>query len=92
MISSEGYIYKTFNDGTYFGQMELLDKTTRTATSKASDDCQLLIIKKNDFFHLMNEYQEIKLELVESSHKRKKAKIKLIVQAKKFGFRLSKIQ
>ena len=93
MINSEGYMYKTFNDGSYLGHTELFDKITRMSTAKVCENSTtFLTVKRKDFMELIERYPSIKAEMIATSEKRKKAKNKLITQAMRYGFRLHKEQ
>ena len=93
MIDTRGYLYKTFNDGTYFGHAEILERTTRSSTAKVQENnTSLYTIKRKDFLDLIELYPDVKADMLHSAIKRKVAKEKLVAQAIKFNFRLNKNQ
>ena len=93
MIDTRGYLYKTFQDGTYFGHTEILDQTTRTSTAKVHENgTYMLIIKRKEYLDLLELYPDVKNEMILCAEKRKLAKDKLVTQAVRFNFRLGKLQ
>lgn len=51
--------------GQFFGELALIERTTRTATVRAVDECKLLELSGKDFHELMRHHPELK----ESIHK-----------------------
>ncbi len=46
-------------EASFFGEMALLTDKPRSATVKAQTDCRLLILKKQDFMHIVSENAKV---------------------------------
>jgi voltage-gated potassium channel len=46
--------------GQFFGELALIERTTRTATVRAADECKLLELSGKDFHELMRHHPELK--------------------------------
>lgn len=58
---------KTFallSKGDFFGEMALIEGTTRTASAQALEDSRLLVIRKKDFWNLLSRDQGLALYLL----------------------------
>lgn len=51
---------KRLKTGDFFGEIALLEKTTRTATVRAVSTCQLLALEVDDFERLLDSHPELK--------------------------------
>ncbi|MBF0267753.1 MAG: ion transporter [Alphaproteobacteria bacterium] len=51
---------KRLKSGDFFGEIALLEKTTRTATVRAVSTCQLLVLEVNDFERLLDSHNGLK--------------------------------
>lgn len=47
----------------FFGELALLDNDTRSATVIAESDCEFLVVKRDDFIKLGDEYPKIGLQI-----------------------------
>ncbi len=52
--------------GEFFGEMALLDAEKRSASSRAQEDCELLVINKKDFRKLLVKYPNISFLLMKA--------------------------
>lgn len=52
--------------GEFFGEMSLLDRELRSASSVALEDCELLVISKQDFRALIGRYPRISLQIMKT--------------------------
>ena len=57
-------VLEMLGPGDFFGEMALLDRAPRSASVKATTDCVLLALSRNDFIALLRRNPEISLELV----------------------------
>ncbi|MDK9721923.1 MAG: cyclic nucleotide-gated ion channel/potassium channel family protein [Rhodospirillales bacterium] len=55
-----GDMPKRLKTGDFFGEIALLEKTTRTATVRAVSTCQLLALEVDDFERLLDSHPELK--------------------------------
>ncbi|CAA6605483.1 Cyclic nucleotide-binding protein [Rhodospirillaceae bacterium LM-1] len=51
---------RRLKSGDFFGEIALLEKTTRTATVRAVSTCQLLVLEVNDFERLLDSHNGLK--------------------------------
>ncbi|MHB9155309.1 MAG: Crp/Fnr family transcriptional regulator [Endomicrobiales bacterium] len=73
IFASSGLRKKTLaylEKGEFFGEMALLDRELRSASSLASEDCELLVIKKKDFQRLLERYPRISLRIMKTLSRR----------------------
>ncbi len=52
-LTREGTELAEVGAGTHFGEMALVDRTTRSATAKATTDLRLLVIERDAFYRLL---------------------------------------
>lgn len=52
--------------GEFFGEIALLDGGPRTATVVLTEDSRLLVIGRRDFHSMMDEFPEVRLQLLEA--------------------------
>jgi serine/threonine protein phosphatase PrpC len=50
--------------GGHFGEMSLIDNDVRSATVRASSDCDLLTIERHDFYHLLQEEPQLSVKIL----------------------------
>jgi len=65
-VMNDNVYLNTLERGGHFGEMSLLDNNPRCATVRASTDCNLLIIERNDFYHLMQEEPHLSVKILMS--------------------------
>jgi CRP-like cAMP-binding protein len=73
IFTSSGAKKKTLaylEKGEFFGEMALLDAEPRSASSEAIDDCELFVIKKNDFKKLLIRHPNISFHILKTLSKR----------------------
>lgn len=58
-VLRQGRTLATLGPGDCFGEMALLDGTTRSATVRALDDCTVLVMTRSDFLDLLELYPGI---------------------------------
>lgn len=56
--------------GEFFGEMSLLDMEPRSASSDALAECELLVIKKDDFKKLLAKYPHISFQVMKTLSRR----------------------
>ncbi len=79
-ISEDGneVILTTLSDSEFFGEMSLLDGSSRSVTVTAIEDSELLIIQRKEFINLLHSDPDISIALVvELTQKLRAANIKL---------------
>uniref|UniRef100_A0A7S1LQR2 Cyclic nucleotide-binding domain-containing protein n=1 Tax=Neobodo designis TaxID=312471 RepID=A0A7S1LQR2_NEODS len=54
---TEDLVVASLRSGAFFGEMALLQNTTRTASVVTVVPCELLVLSKSDFQHLVHEHQ-----------------------------------
>ncbi|MBN1823766.1 MAG: Crp/Fnr family transcriptional regulator [Endomicrobiales bacterium] len=73
IFTSSGQKKKTLaylEKGEFFGEMSLIDMELRSASSTATKDSELFMIKKKDFKHLIARYPSISLQIMKTLSKR----------------------
>ena len=73
IFTSSGRKKKTLaylEKGEYFGEMALLDMEPRSASSLALEDCELFVIKKQDFRNLLGKYPRIAFQIMRTLSRR----------------------
>ena len=79
-VSDDGkeVILTILNKSDFFGEMSILDGTSRSATVTAMEDSELLIIQRNEFINLLHSDPDISIALlIELARKLRAADIKL---------------
>ena len=79
-VSDDGkeVILTTLNKSDFFGEMSILDGTSRSATVTAMEDSELLIIQRNEFINLLHSDPDISIALlIELARKLRAADMKL---------------
>ncbi len=54
----------TLESGGHFGEMSLIDNDRRSATVRAAKDCDLLMIDRNDFYHLLHSEAHLSIKVL----------------------------
>jgi len=57
-------ILSILENGGFFGELSLLDGKSRSASVTALEDSQLLILRRGDFFKLLEDYPQISISLL----------------------------
>lgn len=56
-------VFRTYVQGSYFGEIEIIENLPRDSTATiASTESQMLLLKKTEFFQVINEFPDIKDE------------------------------
>lgn len=65
-ISDDGreVILSILSEGDFFGEMSLLDGYTRSANVTASDDSELLVIRREEFLQMLRDFPQIAINLL----------------------------
>lgn len=65
-ISDDGreVILAIMSEGDFFGEMSLLDGQTRSANVTAIEDSELLVIRREEFLQMLNDYPQIAINLL----------------------------
>jgi CRP-like cAMP-binding protein len=61
--------------GQFFGEMALIERTARTATVRATDECKLLELNGKDFHELARHHPELKDAIHRIAAERKAANV-----------------
>ena len=71
LLAHNGKIFKTYVQGSYFGEVEILDNKTRSCTVQAlKEGAEFLVISKRHFLKLMDEFPKIAEEIRETARLR----------------------
>ena len=92
MISEGGYLYKTYNRGEYFGEIELLHNYPRESSARAEVDSEILLIEKDAFLDILEDFPDIKDDVLQLAGERDELRLKLIDSAEKCGLKLEDSQ
>lgn len=65
-LTGEAYDVGQLRQGSFFGEMSLVDENTRSATVKALTDCHLFYISKESFMAFLDQNADRKLRFYES--------------------------
>ena len=57
--------FKTYTKGAYFGEINVLNNSTRSYEAICTTDTELLSIERKNFREILNQYPEIEEEVVE---------------------------
>lgn len=63
-IQGEDSVVATFGEGEIFGEMAILDGAPRSATAKASQECKLIVIHRDQFFDQLKQTTPITAFLI----------------------------
>ncbi|MEK7146560.1 MAG: cyclic nucleotide-binding domain-containing protein [Patescibacteria group bacterium] len=70
-ISDEGKVLAELEQGSFFGEMALIEATTRNATAETETDTELFVLKTEDVNSLLRQRPEIGEKIKEAYRKRK---------------------
>lgn len=70
-ISDEVKVLAELEQGSFFGEMALIEATTRNATAETETDTELFVLKTEDLNNLLRQKPEIAEKLKEAYRKRK---------------------
>ena len=62
-VNKEKEILAILGPGKFMGEKSLLEKITRSANVRAKTYCDLYILKKDDFYEVMNNYPVLLKEM-----------------------------
>lgn len=62
--TSKQKILATLSRGEYFGEMNLFDEEPHSASAVATEDCHLMLIKKDRLHEIINLYPDIAMEII----------------------------
>ena len=62
-IEKHGTVLATLHPSQYFGEICFLDHPERSATARAMDDVQLLVLRKDAFLQLMKQDSDLAVKL-----------------------------
>ncbi|MEK7584270.1 MAG: cyclic nucleotide-binding domain-containing protein [Patescibacteria group bacterium] len=65
-LTGENYDVGQLRQGTFFGEMSLVDENPRSATVRALTDCHLFYISKDTFNQFLSKSTDLKLRFYES--------------------------
>lgn len=63
--SGKEVIFSILNEGDFFGEMSLLDGKPRSATVVSMDDAKIQLIRRTEFYRLLEDHPRIALRLLE---------------------------
>ena len=63
-VLANDLVFKVLEKGGHFGEMSLIDKDVRSATVRAAENCDLLVIHRTDFFHLLNQEPHLAIKIL----------------------------
>lgn len=70
-IAPSGFTYRDYTQGSYFGEVEILLGKTRNCTVKVVEkNTHLLIMNKENFLSMLEDYPKIGLEVIDVAHRR----------------------
>ena len=91
LVTAEGYIFKIYVEGSYFGDTEiLLGKTFRECNVIVDNksNCELVSISKNDFLQILEDFPEYLEEFTRLAHERQFRNSQSAVYSKMSNFRI----
>lgn len=69
-IRRDGQQVALAGPGQFFGEIALLDGGPRTATVELAEDSRLLVVSRRDFQSLVDEFPQIRLQILEALARR----------------------
>jgi CRP/FNR family transcriptional regulator, cyclic AMP receptor protein len=69
-VERDGATLAMRGPGEFFGEIALVSEGTRTATATCETDCRLLVLVRRDFHSLMDEFPELKMQVLETLARR----------------------
>lgn len=80
--SSQGIIFRVFIQGSYFGEVEILENVSRRYTAIiTSKVAELMVMTKETLWSMMEEFPEIALEVIETAKEKRLRMTKSCVKA-----------
>jgi CRP-like cAMP-binding protein len=73
VIEKDGERIATMNPGDFLGEIALIDGKPRTATARAEGNARLLVLGRAPFNALMDEFPEIRLDVLQALAERVRA-------------------
>ena len=71
LLTYNGLVFKTYVQGSYFGEVEILENKTRSCTVQAHlEGAEFLVLSKRHFFMLIDEFPKIGEEIKETARLR----------------------
>lgn len=70
-IFDEGGNIAQLGEGDFFGEMSLIDSAPRNANAETLSDCEIFVLKKEDFASLLSKSPEISKKVQEAYQARK---------------------
>lgn len=70
VILKDGSVVATLHEGQFFGEIALLQETTRNANIRAQSYCDLYILEKEDFSLIIDQHEELLTSIENSTKKR----------------------
>jgi len=67
VLLSDGNIVATLHEGHYFGEIALIQETTRNANVRAQNYCDLYKLQKDDFLRIIKNYPELLSSIEETT-------------------------
>lgn len=71
VILSDGNIVAALHDGQFFGEIALIEETTRNANVRAQNYCDLYKLQKEDFLRIIETFPELLTGIEETTKRRK---------------------
>ncbi len=65
-VERNGSVLAMRGPGEFFGEIALVSEGTRTATATCETDCRLLVLVHRDFHSLMDEFPDLKMQVLET--------------------------
>ena len=65
-FTGDSYDIGQLQNGSFFGEMSLVDENSRSASVRALTDCHLFYISKDSFLEFLNESADLKLRFYET--------------------------
>lgn len=70
VIGKNTIVFRTFMSGTYFGEIELVEKTCRKFSARSETMCKFLIMSSQCFEYILKEYPRIGTQIIKNAAKR----------------------
>lgn len=67
LLNKKGLQIKEFVAGSYFGEIEILLKIARVHTMKTMEDSHIMMIERQDFLDLLDNYCELKMDVIKTA-------------------------
>ncbi len=70
VLGDDGKVVATLSDGAFFGEIALLTSSPRTATVRASADCDCFTLDKSDFTRVLRDRPQFMKSVMDIAGKR----------------------